>query len=111
MTGRCTSLHILFSFLLYHDIQVMLGEAIVNHRDITGTSPSAAGGGMSGSGLLSVLDPLLRTEPSFCHSSSQTWSSHNIEEERLLSMVSLKAVCWDSVCGALGSSSTFSHED
>ena len=73
--------------------------------------PSTAGGGMSGSGMFSILDLPPGTEPSFCHSSSWTWSSHNIEEEWLLSMASLKAVCWDSVCGALGSSSTFSCKD
>ena len=37
-TGRCTSLHILFSFLLYHNIWVMLGEDIIDHRDIAGAS-------------------------------------------------------------------------
>ena len=48
---------------------------------------SSAGGGMSSLGLLSLMEP-----SHFCPSSSQTWSSHDMEEEWLTSMASLKAV-------------------
>ena len=66
---------------------------------------SNAGGGMSGSGLLSVMEP-----PHLCCSSSQTWSSHDMEEEWPISMASLKAIWWALVSGVSTFFTTLSHE-
>ena len=64
----------------------------------------SAGGGMCGLGLLSV------TEPSHFCSSSQTCSSHNMEEECLISIASLKAIWWALVSGLSASFTTLSHK-
>ena len=60
---------------------------------------------VSSSGLLSAMEP-----HHLCCSSSWTWSSHDMEEEQLISMVSLKAICWASASGVSTSFTTLSCE-